>query len=684
MNRILIYIRNNYSNIYKVFLIVLTIFAIIIILPKESKFKYEYIKGRPWSYETLIAQKDIPIIKDEETLKREASDLEKTVKPFFVILNDSQQVNMKIGLALFDTSWVQNFGFEDKVTYQKSKETYKSLVEKIYRVGVVPIKSRFKPGDLVYLVQNKEAVEQLYGDFLNAKTLKQFVKSDLNDEQGIYSSFVEAMILKTIKPNIAFDEKRTNKELNALIEDITPFEGKIQKGQLVISKGEMVTDHKVRLLHSFKADFNANSINSYFSVLIGQIILVAISLISFVLFLVFFRKDIYEESKHLVFMFFLMVIIVFMTRVAVHYNADYLFVVPLLLNIIIIRSFYDTRLALMVHLTIILFVSYIAPNSFQFLFLQLITGMITIITIVNLSKRSVFLLTSFWVFVSYSLMYSGMLLITEGDISHIDLTHIVYFAINSIFLLFAIPLIYLFEKLFGMVTHVSLLEYADTNSKLLRYLSSKAPGTFQHSVQVANLAEEAIREIGGDALLVRAGAMYHDIGKAKNAMYFTENQQGNYSPHEDLSFEESARIIIDHVIDGVELARKHNIPEQIIDFIRTHHGTKTVEYFYRMSLKDKPRDEVNLEEFTYKGPIPFSRETCVLMMADAVEAASRSIKDPDSKKISDLVDNIIKSQMEGGQYDNADMTLREINKVKNLLAKRLMSIYHVRIEYPDK
>jgi len=280
-------------------------------------------------------------------------------------------------------------------------------------------------------------------------------------------------------------------------------------------------------------------------------------------------------------------------------------------------------------------------------------------------------------------MYIAMVLITQGTFKEVDLNQILQFAINATLVLFAFPIIYVLEKVFGMVTDISLLEYADTNNQLIRDLASKAPGTFQHSVQVANLAEEAIREIGGNPLLVRAGAMYHDIGKSLNPSYFTENQPGSYNPHDDLSFEESARIIIDHVISGVEIARKHNIPEQIIDFIRTHHGTKRVEYFYRMSLKEKSIEEIDLNEFTYKGPIPYNRETCILMMSDAVEAASRSIKNPDGENISALVDTIIQSQIDENQYDNANITFRDINVAKKIFKKRLMSIYHVRIEYPD-
>jgi putative nucleotidyltransferase with HDIG domain len=351
---------------------------------------------------------------------------------------------------------------------------------------------------------------------------------------------------------------------------------------------------------------------------------------------------------------------------------------------IVIRAFYDTQLALITHIITVILVSFIVPSSFQFLFLQLMTGLITIISIRTLQKRSQFLITSIIIFASFSVIYFGMILAMEGGVEEINGYIISYFAISAALTFFSFPLIFLFEKLFMLVTDMSLLEYSDTNNTLIRKLAEKAPGTFHHSIQVANLAEEATLLIGGNALLVRAGAMYHDIGKAENPMFFTENQNGSFNPHDELTFQESSQIIINHVLKGIEIAKSNNIPNQIIDFIRTHHGTKRVEYFYRMYKKDFPEDDVRLVDFTYHGPIPYSKETCVLMMADAAEAASRSLKTPDAKSISELIDTIIKSQMDQGQFNNANITMKEINMVKKVFKRKLMNIYHVRIEYPSE
>jgi putative nucleotidyltransferase with HDIG domain len=356
---------------------------------------------------------------------------------------------------------------------------------------------------------------------------------------------------------------------------------------------------------------------------------------------------------------------------------------PICIVPIVIRAFFDTRLALFVHLVTIILISFIVPNSFEFVFLQLIAGIITILTVVDLQKRSQFFITSIFIFLAYSITYIGMTLLTAADLKSVEPIQFAMFAGSALITMFSYPLVYIFEKLLGLITDVSLMEYSDSNSKLLRQLAEKAPGTFQHSIQVANLSEEVVHKIGGSALLVRTGALYHDIGKMNNPMYFIENQNGNYNPHDELSNTESARILIDHVTEGIEIGKKYNLPEQIIDFIRTHHGTKKVEYFYMMECKENPDMNVDEKDFQYHGPSPFSKETAVVMMADSVEAASRSLKEPTEKNINKLVDNIIDKQMKEEQFYNADITFSDISAAKKILKRKLHNIYHVRIEYPE-
>jgi putative nucleotidyltransferase with HDIG domain len=351
---------------------------------------------------------------------------------------------------------------------------------------------------------------------------------------------------------------------------------------------------------------------------------------------------------------------------------------------IVLRAFFDVRLAMFLHITAVFIISFIVPNPFEFVFLQVFAGILLLYGISNLQRRSQFFNSAIVIFISYSVTYFGINVVQEGSLAGVNWYTYAWFGGNAMLSLFAFPLIYMFEKMFGFLSDISLLEIANSNNPLLRELNENAPGTFQHSLQVANLAEEAIRHIGGDALLVRAGALYHDVGKMKRPQYFIENQNTDYNPHDDLPPAESAAIIIDHVIAGIEMAKKHGLPDQIIDFIRTHHGLMKVEYFYRREVQVMGESNVSVEDFTYPGPLPFSKETAVLMMADGVEAASKSLKDVNEAKIDNLVESMIDHQLNSGQFEFADITLRQIRDIKTMFKRKLRSIYHVRVEYPER
>jgi putative nucleotidyltransferase with HDIG domain len=396
-----------------------------------------------------------------------------------------------------------------------------------------------------------------------------------------------------------------------------------------------------------------------------------------------FRPAILKDTHQITIILVAILMMVIPESIFIQYYPDYVLIFPLPLLAIIIRSFFDERTAMFVYLLTTLIIASFIPQGYNFIFLQLITGIITIVSIYKLQKRSQFYITSFYIFLSYSLIYIALILVQDGSLNNIEIDVFYFFAINAALTLFSYPIVYIFEKAFSQVTLLSLLELSDTNNKLLRELARIAPGTFQHSLQVGNLSEAALQEIGGNTLLIRAGALYHDIGKMYNPLYFIENQTTHVNPHDELSYEESAEIIIDHIREGIALAKKHNLPDIIIDFIRTHHGNRKAEYFYRMAVNEEGEDQVDASIYTYPGPIPFSKETAVLMMADSIEAAARSIPKPDENKLSDLVDKIISSQMEAGQFDNADITLKEINKIKKMFKKMLLTIYHIRIEYPE-
>jgi len=377
-----------------------------------------------------------------------------------------------------------------------------------------------------------------------------------------------------------------------------------------------------------------------------------------------------------------MVLLIFLTTLVVNYNTAYVYIVPLTILPLLLKAFFDARVGLFVHMLTILLLGFIVANSFEFIFLQIMAGIVTILTVSELTKRANLVSSVGSIIIIYIIGYFAFHLIHEGNINLISGQVFLFFLLNGILTIaLSNQLILLYEKVFGLVSDVSLLEISNTNSKLLKRLADKAPGTFNHSMQVANLAEAAAHEIKANALLVRTGALYHDIGKMLNPFYFTENQTSGVNRHDDLDPVESAKIIINHVLDGVVLARKNNLPDRVIDFIRTHHGKSLVQYFYKKALETNPN--IDKELFRYPGPNPFSKETAILMMADSVEAASKSLREPTAAKIEDFVDKIIDNQLYSGLLDNADITLKEISSIKKLFKKKLKNIYHLRIEYPE-
>jgi putative nucleotidyltransferase with HDIG domain len=377
----------------------------------------------------------------------------------------------------------------------------------------------------------------------------------------------------------------------------------------------------------------------------------------------------------------LILLMVVISSLTMAIDVNYLYVVPFCISPIILKAFFDNRVALFTHLISTLIIGFIVPNGFEFVFLQLMAGIVSILTVLKMYKRAQLFISVGKIIAVYFLIYIALSITHDGSFVGIELSMLTQFAISGAFTLFAYPLIFAFEKIFSLVSDVSLLELSDTNSPLLRRLSNEAPGTFQHSLQVANLAEEGVLAIGGNALLTRAGAIYHDIGKLKNPMYFIENQSSGLNPHDELSFDESAEIIISHVLDGIEIAKENNLPDELIDFIRTHHGTTTVQYFYKQFIANFPEEEVDIKDFTYPGPKPYSKETAVLMMADSAEASARSLKNPTAEHIDILIEKVINKQIEQDQFVNADITLKEITTIKKLFKKKLVNIHHARVEY---
>jgi len=540
------------------------------------------------------------------------------------------------------------------------------------------------PSDNIYIVKGNKselvAKEQIFTlqnvfEYIDSRLVALGIANELSNFQSIF--------IDLINPNLRLDNNLTTKDIEDKIAKISSNNGFVDKGKLIILKGAIVEADNFSVLTSLKSQFEStqwSDINYYF-IIGGYTILVALVLIMLMLFLYKYRLTIFRDNTKVTFVFFNLILMVLATSLMVKIQVDYLYVVPLCVLPIILKTFFDARLGLYVHVLTVLILGFIVPNSFEFIFLQILAGIITILAVRELYKRTNLFITVAQITGMYIVGYVAFHIIHEGGVETIKINTIGLFVLNGMITLFVQPLVYIYEKTFGLVSDVSILELSDTNSPLLKEMSNVAPGTFNHSLQVANLAEAAANEIGADAMLVRVGALYHDIGKILNPMYFTENQISSVNPHDELSPVDSAKIIIDHVIDGIELAKKNNLPDRLIDFIRTHHGKTQVYYFYK---KAQELDEfVDSKNFTYPGPLPFSKETAILMMADAVEAASKSLKNPSYEEISNFVERIIDGQMAANQFSNSDITFKEILDIKKTLKKKLTNIYHLRIEYPD-
>jgi putative nucleotidyltransferase with HDIG domain len=494
-----------------------------------------------------------------------------------------------------------------------------------------------------------------------------------------------SVIEDRLQYNTNFDDKLTARLENEAVDGLSQTRGMVEKGELIVAKGSVINQETYQKLASFKKAFedNVKITGDPRLVLLGQILLVSIVITLLMVFLYLFRKDIYYDNR-LVSLILLVVTAMLATLAwAIRAQVPNLYYIPYCIVPIIIRILFDTRLALNIHLLVVLVAGFFVPNSFEFAYVEITAGMVAIYSIKNLIRREQFLISALIIVANYLVAFLGISLIREGSFQSIDWTDFMPFVVSVLLTLLAYPLIYAFERVFGLTSDISLIELTNTNAPLLRKLAFTAPGTFQHSLQVANLAESAIYAIGGNALLVRAGALYHDIGKMENPQFFIENQSAGFNPHDKLPYEESAQIIIRHVSKGVEMARRENVPEIVVDFIRTHHGNTRVDYFYQSYLKNFPEKLVDENTFRYPGPIPFSKETGVLMLADSVEAASRSLHEPNATAIDALVDRIIEYKLDQEQLKDSDITLKDLETIKMIFKKMLMSIYHVRIDYQN-
>jgi len=666
------------KNVVRILLLLAAVSAITALLPHKMAFRYEYAINKPWTHKDLIAPFDFEVQKGELQLEAERNKVLQGMRPVY-------KLDPRSSKRVIDQFSNQFLGKIEETAFLQLER----FLENSYQKGVLN-QSFVSPDGMVWQWSEKEKKRPkmvnlkaaLLADSLQMVWKRQLeslmLPADISQELEKFSS--------ALKPNWVYAPKATEELRSDLLASVQAATGKVQQGELIVNKGSLVYEETYRKINSLEREIGAGNYDGWqrWWSLLGQALLVAMIMGLLVAYLHFFRPQLFDDLSSLSVVLLNLVLVVALFTLATSKNLPSVYLIPFCVLPILTRALFDGWLAMMVTLVATLLTSFYAGYASEYMVLQLAAGMASIFTLISIKRRSQFYLSSGVIFLVYALGYTGYTLVNKGDFRELIPLYYGYFGVNAILTLIASPLLFGYEKLFGFVSDVSLMELSDTNNPLLRTLSYEAPGTFQHTLQVANLAEAAIYEIGGNALLVRVGALYHDIGKLNNPIYFIENQHASANPHDDLPFEESAQIIIGHVLDGVALAKKHRLPEIIVDFIRTHHGDQRVEYFYQSQLRSNPDDSVNEGRFRYPGPKPFSKETAVLMMADSVEAASRSLKNPTAQSIAELVDGIIEKQVAQQQFINADITLRDIARIKKLFRKMLGSIYHVRIEYPGQ
>ena len=675
---------HSYQTISKIFIFLCAVILVVWQMPRTVKFKYEYQKMKPWQYESLYAPFNFPIYKTAEEIKLEEDDYLKDSYPIFTYDNVITKQNREKMLADFDTKWTGN-----QVDKLKNKQFLERLYDTIENQGIIANISsleNMKPESMIDVVRDRVVKTRQVRDFYTMKTATDFISDHLlNADEGIDKAMINRLLLAHIHQNIIYSEDLTEQAREQAKSSISLTFGMVQKDELIINEGEIVTEERYNILNSLKTEYASIDSGNFFNRnlnLYGQILLVFVIFSSLFLGLRLLYSDIFKESKSINLIIIVMLMMIIPSFIIIRLYPDMIYVMPLTILAMLMVTFFNIRVAIYVQTITLIIISLAVPNPFQFFIIQYFISLVSIFVLGKNSSRSRYFVTYASIFISYIVLKVSVSLTLDGGLDNFTWNDVGTFAMNTLFAMLTLPLSYLMEKIFGFVTDMTLLELSNTNSPLLRKLSSEAPGTFQHVMQVADLCEEALFAIGGNMLLARTGAMYHDVGKLKNPLFFTENQHGKYNMHNEMSYYESSQIIINHVLDGIEICRKYHVPEQIIDFARTHHGTRRTEYFYQMELKENPDIEVNEADFRYHGPIPFSKETAVLMMADSVEAASRSLNEKTEESISKLVDGIIDAQVNDNQFINTDLTFRDITTIKKVFKKKLMNIYHVRIAYP--
>jgi putative nucleotidyltransferase with HDIG domain len=661
---------------------VTAIILIAISFPREGKFKYNFIQGKPWKYGLLTAPFDVTIYKTDAEVQAEKDSIENFNKPFYFSIDKTV-----LDKALHEIS--KNAEARQKRIPEAYLDYLKKQLDYIYAAGIISSvdfeRIEKTESQELRIKTNNMAVARQLNSFFTIRSAYEWIVKNCPSHLNV-NELKQLDINNYIQSNVVYNKELSAKALEEYLSKVMISLGVVQMGEKIIDRGEIVDAQSYRILLSLQKQTQSRIGSRQYQamLLLGEIILISVFVFAFFSYLYLYRPREFYNKKNAVFMLLQIAIFCIITG---FFSTDKgffnVYIIPFVIPTIMIRTFIDSRTAMVTHIVTTMICSLMVPFPSEFILLQIVAGFVGIFSLKDLTERSQLIRSSFFVLIAYVLVYLGIVLIQEGDVTKVYWRMFVYFGINFVFLTFTYFLVYFCEKTFGFISGVSMVELSNINKPLLQELSEVAPGTFQHSLQVSNLAASAALKIGANASLVRTGALYHDIGKMLNPAYFTENQTPGFNPHTSLSCMESAQIIISHVKDGVKLAKKHNIPKQIIDFIETHHGTGKAKFFYNSYKNEHPDEEIDESVFYYPGPNPFSKETAILMMADAVEAASRSLPEYTDESISRLVNSLIEGQLQDGLLRKAPITFQDVEIVKSVFCDKLKTIYHSRISYPE-
>lgn len=669
-----------HNLLMRVWITALTVAIIVWFLPRDSNSKrYNYDVGKPWMYQSFIAQFDFPIYKSEDAIKQEQDSILKGLMPYY----NYDPTREKKELERFN----KDFSSELTGLSHHYRAIIIDRIHRLYSAGIMNTPEynaiAHDSTNMVKVVAGKSATPIEIGCIYSTMSAYEALLKD--EELSKDRALLQKLNLTNyLEPNLTYDKEKTETERTDMLGSIPLASGMVLSGQKIIDRGEIVDDYTYRVLSSFERELQRRNATQMelTTTFIGQVIYVTILVMLFTMYIALFRKDYFDKPRSIMMLYVMITLFPIAVAMMIEHNWFNVYIVPFAMAAIFARMFMDSRTAFVTQLTIVLICAAAVKYQYEFIIIQIVSGLVAIYSLRELSSRAQVIKTAALVTVSCCAVYLALQMMQETDVLNLDSKMYTHFAVNGVLLLLSYPLMYLIEKTFGFTSNVTLFELSNTFKGVLRNLSEVAPGTFQHSITVGNLAAEVANRIGADSLLVRVGALYHDIGKMTNPAFFTENQAG-VNPHDTLTCKESAKIIIGHVAEGVKIAEKANLPTIIKDFILTHHGRGMAKYFYIKYQNEHPDEVVDKEQFTYPGPNPFTREQALLMMADTCEAASRSLQEYTEESISSLVDRLIDSQVADGCFKDCPITFRDIAQAKQVLTERLMSIYHTRIQYPE-